>query len=157
MREGPINLRPTMMAASLLLAGAIPPEPKVQPPPFMDGLFPCTGCHDEKAQKTNLRQRLLEDMHDNILLDHLGASAWCFTCHDPRSRNQLHLGNGERVDFTVSYRLCAQCHDAETQAWRTGRHPSTPRTQGGQEALPLCVRCHNPHSPRMKTIKPATP
>jgi hypothetical protein len=128
----------------------------VQPPPFLDGLFPCTGCHDEKALKTNTRQRPLEDMHDNIVLDHLGSSAWCFTCHEPKSRNQLHLSTGERVDFTRSYRVCAQCHETETKAWQKRQHPSTPRTPSELD-LPLCVRCHNPHSPRMKAVKRSGP
>ena len=130
------------------LAAALPGgEPQVLPPPFMDGLFPCTRCHDGRTLPTNTRRRTLEDFHENIVLNHLGPGAWCFSCHDPKARDALHLATGEAVPFTASYRLCGQCHVLVYKAWREGRHGQDPE---GGKALPLCVRCHNPHSAIMK-------
>jgi len=139
-------------AAILLLAPALAAEPpgflRVQPPPFMDGLFPCSRCHTASA-KPDTRKRGLEDMHENIVLNHLGPGKWCLECHDPRDRDHLHLASGERVPFEASYRLCGQCHGDELDAWTRRQHGQDPKDPGGKEPLPLCVRCHNPHSPKL--------
>jgi hypothetical protein len=136
----------------LALAGA-EPLPSVQPPPFLDGLFPCAGCHDGKKVQTNSKKRPLEDMHENIVLHHLGDGAWCFQCHDPKERNRLHLANGQAIDFTLSYQLCGQCHADKLQDWRAGRHGKDPKAVDAQSPLLLCVSCHNPHSPQVKRAK----
>ena len=138
--------RSLLLLWAALAAFAGPPP--VQPPPFLDGLFPCTGCHDGVRVVTNPRRRVLEDMHENIVLNHLGGTRWCFDCHDPRERDRLHLKTGEPIDFTASWRLCAQCHAAKVQAWQAREHGAPRKPAGPGGPLPLCVSCHNPHAPR---------
>lgn len=135
-------MTPALLALTLALA-----DPPVQPPPFLEGLFPCTRCHDGKALVTDTRRREL-DFHQSIVLNHLGPQAWCFSCHDPKGRDRLHLASGEGVPFTASHRLCGQCHAEAARAWAEGRHHD--RRARKDAPLPLCVACHNPHSAILK-------
>ena len=70
---------------------------QVPSPPFSDGIFPCTSCHDGKAVKLNTKRRELVDMHGDIELHHGPASRWCLDCHDATDRDHLHLVSGERI------------------------------------------------------------
>ncbi|MGC8763546.1 MAG: hypothetical protein ACP5VN_07950 [Acidobacteriota bacterium] len=56
-------------------SGAKTPAPpgeeiEVPPPPFTEGIFPCTQCHDGKTVPLNTTRRELVDMHDDIGLHH---------------------------------------------------------------------------------------
>src|SRR5512139_1696319 len=80
---------------------------EVPPPPFTDGIFPCSNCH---AQMTvNRTRRELTDMHTDIVLKHDQEHRWCLDCHDANDRDKLHLASGELVPFDESYRVCGQC------------------------------------------------
>src|SRR6266545_7642449 len=94
---------------------------EVPPPPFSDGIFPCTQCHN-KDMPANRTRRALSDMHTDIELKHDTEHRWCLDCHDADSRDQLHLASGEPVPFEQSYRLCGQCHGEKYRDWRAGVH-----------------------------------
>ncbi len=130
------------------------PEQLVQaePPPFSEGIFPCSQCHDKPGNKT---RRQLE-FHDEIqaMFDHDAEHRWCLDCHDVANRDVLHLSNGDPVPFTESYRLCGQCHGDKFRDWRVGVHGKRVGQWDGQKTYYLCVNCHNPHSPRFKPLKP---
>lgn len=163
-------MRAALLLAALLLAlpgGAAPPRPgppapahgpsgediQVPTPPFTEGMFPCTSCHDGKSQKPDPKRRALS-MHDEIKLSHGPESRWCLDCHDLLDRDRLHLVNGDRLPFTLSYQLCGQCHGDKYRDWRAGIHGKrTGRWNGAKQYL-LCVHCHDPHSPRFKPLKP---
>lgn len=130
---------------------------QVPSPPFSEGVFPCTSCHDGKSMKVNTHPRQLKDMHEDILLKHGPANRWCLDCHDPYDRDKLHLVNGERIDFTVSYLLCGQCHGDKYRDWRVGVHGKRTGHWNGTKEYLLCVNCHNPHSPHFKPLKPLPP
>lgn len=135
----------------------IPEDIQVPKPPFTEGIFPCTACHDGKSMKTNPLQRQLTAMHDDIVLQHGPESRWCLDCHDANSRDKLHLASGEKIDFTVSYLLCGQCHGDKFRDWRVGVHGKRTGSWNGQKQYLLCVNCHNPHSPHFKALKPMPP
>ncbi|MEI6668831.1 MAG: hypothetical protein WCP29_11800 [Acidobacteriota bacterium] len=158
-------------AASLCAAGVLaaagqqsPPPAKPQvsakaeehlevgPPPFTDGIFPCTACH--KDLKVNRTRRVLTDMHTEIDFSHDAEHRWCLDCHDATDRDHLHLASGELVPFDESYRLCGQCHGEKFRDWRAGIHGRRTGEWNGRKKYLLCASCHNPHQPRFKPIVP---
>lgn len=143
------------LATGLATAQSPPPwEIQVPPPPFTEGIFPCSACHDGKQVKPNPQPRKLEAMHDDIVLRHGPESRWCMDCHDLENRDLLRLASGAHIDFTVSYQLCGQCHGDKARDWRAGVHGKRTGSWNGPKQYLLCVHCHNPHQPRFKALKP---
>ena len=128
-------------------------EIQVPSPPFTEGIFPCSSCHDNKNQKPNPQRRIL-GMHDEVQLKHGPESRWCLDCHDLTERDRLHLVSGERIEFTSSYLLCGQCHGDKLRDWRLGIHGKRTGHWDGSKQYLLCVHCHNPHSPRFHALAP---
>jgi hypothetical protein len=124
---------------------------QAEPPPFSEGIFPCSSCHVEPGDRT--RREL--GFHEEIKLNHgPPENRWCLDCHDSVNRDVLHLTNGDPVPFTESYRLCGQCHGDKYRDWRLGVHGKRVGQWNGQKTYFLCVNCHNPHSPAFKPLKP---
>jgi hypothetical protein len=125
---------------------------EVPPPPFSDGIFPCSECH--KDLPVNRTRRELSDMHSDIVLKHDEQHRWCLDCHDAENRDWLHLASGERVSFDESYRLCGQCHGEKLRDWRAGVHGRRTGEWNGHKRYLLCAHCHNPHQPRFRAVEP---
>lgn len=125
---------------------------EVPPPPFSEGIFPCSACHSSMPVDRTRRQ--LSAMHDDIVLKHDEEHRWCLDCHDAANRDWLHLASGERVSFTESYRLCGQCHGEKLRDWRAGVHGRRTGSWNGPKKYLLCAHCHSPHQPRFKALKP---
>jgi hypothetical protein len=125
---------------------------EVGPPPFSDGIFPCSECH--KDLKVNRTRRVLTDMHTDINFAHDAEHRWCLDCHDANDRDHLHLASGELVSFEESYRLCGQCHGEKFRDWRAGVHGRRTGEWNGHKKYLLCASCHNPHQPHFKPIVP---
>jgi hypothetical protein len=123
----------------------------VPPPPFSDGVFPCSFCHADL--KTNRTRRVVDD-HSDIVLKHDEEHRWCLDCHDADNRDVLHLASGERVPFEESYRICGQCHGEKYRDWRSGVHGRRTGQWNGRKGYLLCVNCHNPHQPTFKPLAP---
>ncbi len=130
---------------------------QVPKPPFTEGIFPCSQCHDPSAMAPNQKRRVLKDMHTEISLHHGPDTRWCLDCHDAFSRDNLHLANGKLVSFNTSYQLCGQCHGDKLRDWRVGVHGKRTGMWNGAKQYLLCVHCHNPHSPHFKPLKPMPP
>ncbi len=128
---------------------------EVPPPPFTEGIFPCTGCHE--GMTVNRTRRTLSEMHTDIELKHDEQHRWCLDCHDATNRDWLHLASGERVPFEESYRLCGQCHGEKLRDWRAGVHGRRTGNWNGAKRYLLCAHCHNPHQPRFRALKPEAP
>lgn len=126
----------------------------VPPPPFSDGVFPCSDCHDPEMLLPNPRRRKLEMAHQEIELKHDAEHRWCLDCHDAANRDQLHLASGELVPFEESYRLCGQCHGDKYRDWRAGVHGRRTGKWDGDKEYLLCVHCHNSHAPHFAPIAP---
>ena len=124
----------------------------VPPPPFSEGIFPCSNCH--KDMRPNRTRRALSDMHTDIELKHDEQHRWCLDCHDADNRDTLHLASGEPVSFAESYRLCGQCHGEKLRDWRAGVHGRRTGNWNGAKGYLLCAHCHNPHQPRFHAIQP---
>ena len=121
-------------------------------PPFSEGIFPCTNCHVKGDYDSKRRE--LKDEHTNIKFEHDAQNRWCLDCHSAGDRDKLHLASGELIDFTQSYRLCGQCHGPNYRDWKAGVHGKRSGYWNGPKKYYLCVHCHNPHSPKIKQIKP---
>ena len=107
-------------------AAAGPPDRlEVPPPPFSDGIFPCTNCH--AGMPVDRSRRELTAMHTDIVLKHDETHRWCLDCHDAINRDVLHL---------------ASVHGRRTGNWN------------GAKGYLLCAHCHNPHQPRFKALAP---
>jgi hypothetical protein len=137
-------------------ATSIPSQLKVEvpPPPFSEGVFPCTDCHDNKELKTNRVRRELKDAHDDIVLKHDEEHRWCLDCHDADNRDRLHLASGQAVPFEESYQVCGQCHGEKYRDWRAGVHGRRVGYWNGAKSYLLCVHCHSPHQPHFKALAP---
>jgi hypothetical protein len=136
-----------------LKPGAKGQDIQVPPPPFTEGIFPCSECHNEDMEP-NPERRELEDAHDDIEFTHDPENRWCLDCHDTKNRDKLHLADGRLLDFKESYKLCGQCHGPKLRDWRAGIHGRRTGYWNGQKKYLLCAHCHNPHAPRFKKMKP---
>jgi hypothetical protein len=127
------------------------------PPPFRDpDIFPCSQCHNEDMP-ANPERRVLEDMHEEIVLRHDEEHRWCLDCHDAENRDRLRLANGTLIPFEESYRLCGQCHGDKYRDWRAGVHGRRTGQWNGHKQYLLCVHCHYSHQPRFQPIAPLPP
>ena len=131
------------------------PDFFVPPPPFSEGIFPCSECHAE--MEVNLERREMVDFHEDIKLKHAGPQQWCLSCHNPDNRDRLRLIDGRLIDFKESYLLCGQCHGTIFRDWKAGVHGKRTGEWNGQKLYRLCVHCHNPHQPRFKPLTPKPP
>ena len=128
-------------------------EIEVPPPPFSEGIFPCSDCHDPTLP-VNTKRRQLKLAHQEIDLQHDAEHRWCLDCHSASERDRLHLAGGELIEFTESYKLCGQCHGDKYRDWRAGVHGRRVGQWNGAKQYLLCVHCHSPHQPRFKSMAP---
>ncbi len=93
-------------------------------PPFSEGTWPCSDCHNGKKLKDNPIRRVLVKEHSGITLHHgeEDESLWCLDCHDFKNRDRLRLAGGTLVEFEESDRLCGQCHGRIHRDWKAGVH-----------------------------------
>jgi uncharacterized CHY-type Zn-finger protein len=122
---------------------------------FSSDYFPCNDCHSELEPNTQRRE--LVEMHDDIIFDHDSENRWCLACHNTINRDSLVLAGGKLLGFNESYKLCGQCHGPKIRDWKLGIHGKRTGEWNGQKQYLLCVHCHDPHSPKIKSLKPMPP
>jgi hypothetical protein len=127
----------------------------VAPPPFSEGVFPCTQCHLETDVVDKTPREIA--LHNDGIFEHDSANRWCLDCHDTQQRDFLHLADGRLIPFEESYKLCGQCHGTQLRDWRAGDHGKRTGSWSGAKQYMLCAHCHNPHSPHFKPIEPLPP
>ncbi len=125
---------------------------QAEPPPFSDGIYPCSSCHKDLPKNAERRELAFHDEQQSIF-DHDAEHRWCLDCHDLQNRDVLHLTSGAPVEFANSYLLCGQCHGDKLRDWRLGVHGKRIGMWNGAKTYFLCVTCHNPHSPRFKGVQ----
>lgn len=108
--------------------------------------YPCASCH--RPGEPAASPERIEDAHRNVLPRHPDpAGSPCATCHDAARVDRLVLTGGEAVPLTESYRLCAQCHYRQADAWAAGAHGKRLDGWRGRRVLMGCADCHDPHGP----------
>ena len=110
------------------------------------GQFPCTSCHLGRA--IVIRDERVKDAHQNIKPVHpKQTGALCSTCHAADNVELLALKSGERATLDHTYRLCAQCHFSQAEAWAGGAHGKRLDGWQGRRVVLGCADCHDPHKP----------
>jgi uncharacterized protein YlaI len=112
------------------------------------GQYPCTACH--QGRKVVMAEKRVTDAHQNIQPVHpRQTGARCATCHAPENVELLALENGKRASLNESYRLCADCHFAQVNAWAAGAHGKRLDGWQGRRVVMACPDCHDPHDPAL--------
>jgi hypothetical protein len=115
--------------------------------------YPCTSCH--AGRKIVMENRRIQDAHHNIQPVHPHQTgATCSTCHLAEDVAQLALQGGGRAPLNESYRLCAQCHFRQAEAWAAGAHGKRLDGWEGRRVVMACPDCHDPHDPAVKSRVP---
>ncbi|MGD2079556.1 MAG: hypothetical protein PVJ36_00300 [Nitrospirota bacterium] len=132
------------------------PEFFVPPPPFSEGIYPCSQCHAGMEPNPERRELMF---HTEIAeaFDHAKEQRWCLDCHNAEDRDWLRSAAGSLISFEESYYLCGQCHGTIFRDWKAGIHGRRTGYWNGKKEYRLCVHCHNPHSPRFKPLTPLPP
>ena len=118
--------------------------------------YPCSSCHLGKG--TVMKAERVGDAHQNIQLAHpKETGAHCATCHAPDNVELLGLQSGERVTIDHAYRLCAQCHVSQVNAWAGGAHGKRLDGWRGRRVVMACADCHDPHHPATDARTPFRP
>ena len=114
--------------------------------------YPCTSCH--LGRKIVMAAKRTADAHQDIRPAHpRQTGALCSTCH-AADVEELALENGERATLNESYRLCAQCHFAQADAWAHGAHGKRLDGWQGRRVVMGCGDCHDPHEPALQARIP---
>jgi formate-dependent nitrite reductase cytochrome c552 subunit len=126
--------------------------------------FDCYACH-EKNKPPVLRydanrNLIVPQEHSDIVMGHgqHGRNNNCFNCHDETNLEQLQTRDGRVLKFQDSPQLCGSCHGPTFEDWEVGAHGRISGywdRQLGPYKQQACVNCHNPHSPRFPSRKPA--
>jgi formate-dependent nitrite reductase cytochrome c552 subunit len=126
--------------------------------------FDCYGCH-EKGKPPVLRYDASHNLivppeHSDIVMGHgeHGRNNNCFNCHDETNLTLLQTKDGKALKFQDSPQLCGSCHGPTFEDWEVGAHGRISgywNRQLGPHKQQQCVNCHNPHSPKFPSRKPA--
>jgi hypothetical protein len=117
------------------------------------GQYPCTSCH--MGRRMLLNDDRIADAHQDITPVHPAQTgATCATCHLANDVEQLTLKSGERATLDHAYRLCAQCHFSQAEAWAGGGHGKRLDGWQGRRVVLGCADCHDPHNPALQSRLP---
>ncbi len=127
--------------------------------------FDCYACHDKKKPPPLRLDTngviIVAKEHPDIVMGHgrHGRNNNCFNCHNETNLVLLQPRDGRELTFSDSPQLCGSCHGPTYRDWEAGAHG---RTSGywdparvNDRQRKACVNCHNPHSTRFPSRKPA--
>lgn len=118
--------------------------------------YPCASCH-AGARLTSGADRVADAHPDIPSLHPAETGAACTSCHASTDVDVLTLQSGEVVTLDHVYRLCAQCHFREAEAWAAGAHGKRLDGWQGRRVVMNCTDCHDPHEPSLETRMPFRP
>jgi len=120
------------------------------------GDMACIDCH-ASMEVPRVPPRASVSMHENAKMEH-GSNDWCFRCHSARNRGTLVDLQGAPIPFAKGDKICAQCHAAVHKDWEAGAHGrlnGSWKIDDPSRSVAPCVACHDPHSPKFKSLAPA--
>ena len=116
--------------------------------------YPCTQCHEHAPGTANPKPRELRAFHGTRHdLEHGSLTGWCYRCHAQANLDWLVLDDGRTVGFEQSHLLCGSCHGEKLADWRNGIHGQTTGMWNGARVRSICVRCHDPHRPKIGPMR----
>ncbi len=117
--------------------------------------FDCSECHSKPLDQLQAEKELIKG-HWDIKLKHANQETMnCTTCHTENSMDMLHSITGKRIDFNLSHKLCAQCHQKQYKDWSGGAHGKQIGGWAPPRVSQTCVGCHDPHKPSFEKRWPA--
>ncbi|MDH3321637.1 MAG: cytochrome C [Flavobacteriaceae bacterium] len=117
--------------------------------------YACSECHNKPVSQLQ-SEDLGKKAHWDIKLIHADDKTMsCLSCHKDNDMDNLHSITGGKIDFNLSYQLCAQCHNKEVKDWKGGAHGKNISGWQTSRVSKLCVECHNPHNPSFEKRWPA--
>jgi hypothetical protein len=120
------------------------------------GQYPCASCHVGTGFTPDVDR--VADAHQDVQPTHpRETGATCVTCHATEDVSRLALGSGERATLDHAYRLCAQCHSPQVEAWAAGAHGKRLDGWQGRRVVMGCADCHDPHHPATEKRIPFDP
>ncbi len=122
--------------------------------------YNCMECHKLFPARWHYggEDRPLNE-HKDVVLDH-GNNRFCLNCHHQTNRNAFVDYDGSEIVQTDVVKLCAKCHGTIYRDWEAGVHG---RQNGfwkadlGDKTRLRCIQCHDPHSPKFKSMPPLPP
>jgi hypothetical protein len=118
--------------------------------------FPCGACHVGTRLAEGVERS--PDAHVDIRALHPAETgAACTSCHAAADVELLRLQSGDVTTLDHAYRLCAQCHFRQTDAWAAGAHGKRLDGWQGRRVVMNCTDCHDPHQPSLETRMPFRP
>ena len=115
--------------------------------------YPCTSCH--QGRRVVPTDERIPDAHQNIQPRHPAqVGARCGTCHVGDDVARFVVQSGPSATPDQSYRLCAQCHFAQANAWAAGAHGKRLDGWLGRRVVMACTDCHDPHAPAVSSRIP---
>ncbi len=116
--------------------------------------FACIECHSKPLSQ--MKEPDKTTAHWDITIKHANIETMnCASCHNPQDMNNLRSLTGSKIDFDLSYKLCAQCHNTQFKDWKGGAHGKKISGWTPPRASMTCVECHNPHDPGFSQRWPA--
>lgn len=88
---------------------------------------------------------------------HIKNEKGCLNCHTQQSGPQLKLLTGEGLKSHQIPELCGQCHGLVKRDWDQAIHGKKVDTWKASGRKFVCIECHDPHSPKFKTMKAVPP
>ena len=119
--------------------------------------YNCMECHKLFPAKWHYDRPVNE--HQDIQLDH-GNNRFCLNCHHPANRNAFVDYDGTEIAQADVVQLCAKCHGTIYRDWKAGVHGRENgfwRPELGDKTKLRCIQCHDPHSPKFKSMQPLAP
>jgi hypothetical protein len=110
------------------------------------GQYPCSSCHFGRT--IVMEDDRITDAHQDVQPQHpRETGATCATCHAAENVERLNVEGAGLATLSESYRLCAQCHFAQVEAWAGGGHGKRLDGWQGARVVMGCGDCHDPHRP----------
>jgi hypothetical protein len=160
----PIVARPT--AQQPLIGLASDGHLDKTPPRLTKGLdlvkagwtYNCMECHKLFPSRWHYEDRPFNE-HKSVQLDH-GNNRFCLNCHHPTNRNAFVDYDGSEIPQADVVKLCGKCHGTIYRDWQAGVHGRENgfwKASMGDKTRLRCIQCHDPHSPKFKSMKPLAP
>lgn len=117
--------------------------------------FECTECHSKPLGELQGEEKI-QKSHWDITLKHANQETMnCVTCHSENNMDELHSITDKPIDFNLSHKLCAQCHQDQFKDWSGGAHSKQIGGWAQPRVSQTCVGCHDPHQPVFEKRWPA--